>query len=220
MKTIQIREYGTFVVGEKNGSNVGGNITLTKRTFEQLENFILSNSSKETDALELMGLSARRGIGKIITAKNYVGIITMNDGTTIEILPKVYSAVEDDAKASRTKRLLIDMLKTLRDSPYKALQTTNVNIEKMNVFEIFIRMFVDEVFYIVKRGIKCSYETIEENATFFRGKMKFSQQIRHNYIHKERSYVEYDAFTVNRPENRLLKSTLQYLYRHSTSSKN
>ena len=220
MKTIQIREYGTFVVGEKNGGNVGGNITLTKRTFEQLENFILSNSSKETDALELMGLSARRGVGKIITAKNYVGIITMNDGTTIEILPKVYSAIEDDSSASRTKKLLIDMLKTLRDTPYKALQTTNVNIEKMNIFEIFIRMFVEEVFFIVKRGLKCSYETIEENATFFRGKMKFSQQIRHNYIHKERSYVEYDAFTVNRPENRLLKATLQYLYRHSTSSKN
>lgn len=220
METIQIREYGTFVVGEKNGNNVGGNIALTKRTFEQLENFILANSCKETDALELMGLSARRGVGKIITAKNYVGIITMNDGTTIEILPKVYSAIEDDANASRTKKLLLDMLKTLRDAPYKALQTTNVNIEKMNIFEIFIRMFVDEVFFIVKRGLKCSYESIEENATFFRGKMKFSQQIRHNYIHKERSYVEYDAFTVNRPENRLLKATLQYLYRHSTSSKN
>ena len=220
MKTIQIREYGTFIVGKKNGDNIGGNITLTERTFEQLENFILSNSSKEADALELMGLSARRGVGKVITAKNYVGIITMNDGTAIEILPKVYSAIEDDANATRTKKLLIDMLRTLRDTPYKALQTTNVNIEKMNIFEIFIRMFVDEVFYIVKRGLKCSYETIEENATFFRGKMKFSQQIRHNYIHKERSYVEYDAFTVNRPENRLLKATLHYLYRHSTSSKN
>ena len=220
MKIIQIREYGTFIAGKENGNNVGGNITLTERTFEQLENFILSNSSKETDALELMGLSARRGVGKIITAKNYVGIITMNDGTTIEILPKVHSAIEDDANASRTKKLLIDMLKTLRDTPYKALQTTNVNIEKMNIFEIFIRMFVDEVFYIVKRGLKCNYETIEENATFFRGKMKFSQQIRHNYIHKERSYVEYDVFTVNRPENRLLKAALQHLYRHSTSSKN
>ena len=220
MKTIQIREYGTFIVGEKNGNVENGNITLTKRTFEQLENFILSNSSKDTDALELMGLSARRGVGKIITAKNYVGIITMNDGTTIEILPKVYSAIEDDAGASRTKKLLIDMLKTLRDTPYKSLQTTNVDIEKMNIFEIFIRMFVDEVFFIVKRGLKCSYETIEENAAFFRGKMKFSQQIRHNYIHKERSYVEYDVFTVNRPENRLIKATLPYLYRHSTSSRN
>lgn len=220
MKTIQIREFGTFVIGEKNGQEVGGNITLTKRTFEALENFILSNSSKDTEALELMGLSARRGVGKIITAKNYVGIITMNDGTSIEILPKVYSAIEDDAGASRTKKLLIDMLKTLRDTPYKSLQTTNVDIEKMNIFEIFIRMFVDEVFFIVKRGLKCSYETVEENATFFRGKMKFSQQIRHNFIHKECSYVEYDAFTVNRPENRLLKAALQYLYRQSTSSRN
>ena len=171
MNTISIHEYGTFVVGEENGSKVGGNVTLTRRTFEQLESFILSNRSKETDALELMGLSARRGVGKIITAKNYVGIITMNDGTTIEILPKVYSAIADDNQAYRTKKLLLDMLKTLRDTPYKVLQTTNVNIEKMNIFEIFIRMFVDEVFFIVKRGLKCSYETVEENATFFRGKM-------------------------------------------------
>ena len=84
---------------------------------------------------------------------------------------------------------MIDMLRTLRDSPYRALQTTNVNIEKMNIFEVFIRMFVDEVFFIVKRGLKCGYETVEENATFFRGKLKFSQQIRINHTHKERSYI-------------------------------
>ena len=161
-KTYQITEYGSFVRDKE----VLGSTSLPPDTFDALENFVLSNSTDDADALELMGISARKGVGKIITAKNYVGIITMNDGTTIEILPKVYSAIVDDANASRTKKLLIDMLKTLRDSPYKALQTTNVNIEKMNVFEIFIRMFLDEVFYIVKRGIKCSYETIEENATF------------------------------------------------------
>ena len=63
------------------------------------------------------------------------------------------------------------MLKTLRDSPYKTLQTSNVNIEKMNVFEIFIKMFIDEMYFLVKRGLKCNYETIEENANFFKGKM-------------------------------------------------
>lgn len=217
MKPIyQIKEYGSFIAEKE----VEGYVTLPKRTFEQLENFVLTNSNKDADALELMGLSARKGLGKVITAKNYVGLISMADGTTIEILPKVFSAVDDDPSGKRTKRLLVDMLKTLRDSPYKSLQTSNVNIEKLNIFEIFIRMFVDEVFFIVKRGLKCSYETIEENATFFRGKMKFSQQIKLNLAHKERSYVEYDIFSVNRPENRLLKATLQYLYRHSTSPKN
>lgn len=53
----------------------------------------------------------------------------MNDGTTIEILPKVSSSPEDDSAAG-VKRLLIEMLKTLRDSPYKNLQSTSVNVEK------------------------------------------------------------------------------------------
>lgn len=217
MKPVyQIKEYGSFITGKK----IEGYITLPPHIFEQLETFILTNRSKDTDALELMGFSARKGIGKVITAKNYVGIITLSDGTTIEILPKIFSAVEDDAAGTKTKRLLVEMLKTLRDSPYKSLQTSSVNIEKMNIFEVFIRMFVDEVFFIVKRGLKCSYETIEENTTFFKGKMKFSQQIKFNHSHKERSFVEYDAFNANRPENRLLKATLLYLYKHSASSRN
>ncbi len=217
MKAVyQIKEYGSFITGKE----IDGYTTLPPHAFEQLENFILSNRNKETDALELMGLSSRKGVGKIITAKNYVGIITLNDGTTIEILPKIHSSIEDDDSGSRTKKLLIEMMKTLRDSPYKNLQTSSVNIEKMNIFEVFIRMFINEVFFIVKRGLKCSYETVEENATFFKGKLKFAQQIKFNHSHKERSYVEYDAFNANRPENRLLKATLQCLYRHSASSRN
>lgn len=217
MKPVyQITEYGSFITGKK----LDGYVTLPPHTFEQLENFILTNHSKDTDALELMSLSARKGIGKVITAKNYVGIITMNDGTTIEILPKIYSAVEDDDSGTRAKRLLVEMLKTLRDSPYKNLQMASLNIEKMNVFEIFIRMFLDEVFLIVKRGLKRSYETVEENTSFFKGKLKFSQHLKHNHAHRERSFVEYDVFSVNRPENRLLKSTLLYLYKHSASSRN
>lgn len=216
MKPIQIREFGSFITGKE----VDGYKTLPPHIFQQLREFILTNRNKDTDALEIMSLSARKGVGEVITAKNYVGIITLHDGTTIEILPKIHSAIEDDENGTRTKRLLIDMLKTVRNSPYKNLQTSSVNIEKMNIFEVFIRMFVDEVFFIVKRGLKCGYETIEENTKFFKGKMKFSQQIKFNHSHKERSYVEYDAYTVNRPENRLLKATLLYLYKHSTSSRN
>ena len=217
MKPVyQIREYGSFITGKE----LDGYTTLPPHTFEQLENFILIQRSKDTDALELMSLSAKKGIGKVISAKNYVGIIQLNDGTTIEILPKIFSAVEDDDTGTRTKRLVLDMLKTLRNSPYTSLQTSSVNIEKMNIFEVFIRMFVDEVFFIVKRGLKCSYETIAENVPFFKGKMKFSHQIKYNHTHKERCFVEYDSFNTNRPENRLIKATLLYLYKRSASSKN
>ena len=213
-KTYRITEYGSFVRDKA----VDGYTTLPRDTFDALENFVLSNGNKETDALELMGVSARKGIGKIITAKNYVGVISMEDGTTIEILPKIYS--QETVSEGKTKKLLIDMLKTLRQSPYKSLQTTNVNVENMSIFEIFIRMFIDEVFSIVKHGLKCNYETIQSNETTFKGKMKFSGQIKYNYAHKERCFVEYDEFNTNRAENKLLKATLLHLYRHTGSSKN
>ena len=215
MRTIyQITEYGSFITGK----SVDGYTTLPGSTFEQLENFVLSNRNKDTDALELMSLSAKKGIGKVITAKSYVGIITMTDGTTIEILPKIYSKASSDVQ--QVKKLLIEMLKTLRNSPYKSLQSTNVNIEKMNIFEVFIRMFIDEVFHIAKRGLKSSYQTISSNENILKGKLLFSEQIKRNYAHKEKAYVEFDEFNTNRPENRLIKSTLLYLYRQTSSAKN
>ena len=213
-KTYQITEYGSFVRDKE----VLGSTSLPPDTFDALENFVLSNSTDDADALELMGISARKGVGKIITAKNYVGVITMNDGTTIEILPKIFS--HEAITEGKVKKLLVDMLKTLRNAPFKSLQSTNVNIDKLNIFEIFIRMFVDEVFYIVKRGLKCDYETIQSNESVFKGKMVFAGQIKYNYAHKERSFVEYDEFNTNRAENKILKSTLSYLYKNTTSSKN
>ena len=97
MKLYRIAEYGSFIA-EK---NIAGYTTLPQKTFDQLEAFILENRNRDTDALELMGLSARKGVGKIITAKNYVGILAMKDGTTIEILPKVYSAIPDDDSGTK-----------------------------------------------------------------------------------------------------------------------
>ena len=210
----RITEYAAFITGK----TIDGYTTLPANAFSALENFVLSNRTDDTDALELMSISARKGVGKVITAKNYVGVITMNDGTTIEILPKIFS--HETITESKVKKLLVDMLKTLRNAPFKSLQSTNVNIDNLNIFEIFIRMFVDEVFYIVKRGLKCNYETIQANESVFKGKMVFAAQIKYNYAHKECSFVEYDEFNINRTENKILKSTLYYLYKKTTSIKN
>ena len=210
--TYLIKEYGSFVAERQ----IPGYTTLPQRTFDALEAFVLANRGKDADALELLALSARKGIGKIITARNYVGVITMTDGTTIEILPKVFPNHSEDA----VKKLLINMLRTLKDSPYKTLQTSHVNVEKMNIFEVFIRMFVDEVLYIEKRGLKSGYQTVQSNEAVFKGKLKVSEHIKYNFVHKERSFVEYDTFHIDRPENRLIKTCLLHLYRVSQSAKN
>ena len=220
MKTITVREYSAFREGTQSGEHVNGYVTLKKSTFEMLERFVLeTNRQGEDGALEIMSLSARRGVGKIITVKNYVGVVTLNDGTTIEILPKIYSAqaAEDNQEA---RRLLVCMLNTVYNVSPKNLQTASLDVARMNVLEVFIRMFVDEVLHLTKAGLRSSYETLEDNLTCFKGKIQFSKHIRHNLAHKERVFVAYDEFTVNRPENRLLKSTLAYLSAHTHSVQN
>ena len=212
--TYLITEYGSFVAEKQ----IPGYTTLPQRTFDALEAFVLANRGKDADALELLALSARKGIGKIITARNYVGVITMTDGTTIEILPKVFSSTA--YTEASVKKLLIDMLRSLKDSPYKTLQTSYVNVEKLNIFEVFIRMFVDEVLLIEKRGLKSGYQTVQSNEAVFKGKLKVSEHIKYNVVHKERSFVEYDTFHIDRPENRLIKTCLLHLYRVSQSAKN
>ena len=107
----QIIEHGSFIKDKE----VDGYTTLPTATFDQLENFILYNKNKGAEALELMSISAKKGIGKIITAKNYIGLLTMQDGTTIEIMPKIYSRVLQDEQ--QMKKLIVDMLKTLEGSP-------------------------------------------------------------------------------------------------------
>ena len=168
-KTYQITEYSSFV----RGKNITGYTYLPNYIFDILEEFILSNKNRDVEALEFMNISVKRGIGKVITAKNYVGIIEIKDGITIEILPKIYS--QKDVTEAKIKKLVMDMLKTLRKSPYKSLQVANVSVDKMNIFEIFIRMFINEVLLIVKKGLKSNYETIESNERVFKGKMKFTQ---------------------------------------------
>ena len=89
--------------------------------------------------------------GNYLRLKNYVGTITTRDGTIIEILPKIYGS-EDNAL--ETKKVLLKMLKTLKNSPFKSINKASLKNEKLNIFEIFVTMFIEKLSELVKKGIK------------------------------------------------------------------
>ena len=218
-RSIVLREFG--LISCREGTNTIDRAYLPQKQFEQLENFVLANQQENPEFGQLMTVSVMRGYGKVIKAQNYVGVITLKDGTTIEILPKISSVSYDEEKTKgEMRKLLVRMLRSLRSVPYKSTQSSKIDAEKLPLFEIFVRMFLDEVFFIVRKGLKCGYETIRGNEKFYKGKMLFAEQIKYNSIHKERFFVEYDEFNVNRPENKLLKSTLLLLSRKSASAVN
>lgn len=209
-----ITEFGGFVRGE---TVAAGYQSLPAHTFDALEAFLLANrNGEETDRTELLSLSVRKGVGKTITARNYVGLITMKDGTVIEILPKISGQIG----LEETKRVFLDMLRTSKEALFKDLQTANLKVARMNLFEVFIAMFLQEVDRLVKQGLKSAYNTVEENERFYRGKLLLSQHMKHNLIRRDRFFVAHDEWHLNRPENRLLKATLRLLFRASGSDGN
>ncbi len=210
--TYTITEYGSFV----RDKSIDGYKQLPAKVFDKLESFVLENAEKGSDATDLMGVSVKKNIGRVITAKNYVGVIALDDGSVVEILPKICG--EDNEL--EVKKIFIRMLRALRNSPFKSMQATSINVDKLPIFEIFISMFISECFAVVKKGLKSGYETVEDNLNVCKGKIDFNNQLKYNLVHKEKFYVRYDEFNNNLPENRLIKSTLQYLLRFSTSSKN
>lgn len=185
---------------------------IEEKTFEAIEKFVLENE----ESAQYLKITTKKSFGKVLQAQNYVGIIQTKDGTTIEILPKI-SNVESEEKS---KEILIKMLKTLKKSPFKNFNTANLKSSKLPLLEIFISMFLEELTKLVQKGIKSDYVTKEENLKFLKGKLKIGEQIKHNTIHKERFFVEYQEFSSDRVENRLIKTTLGYLYKKSKSNRN
>ena len=213
-KTYTITEYSGFT----RGVAVYGYQALPEKTFDALESLILANiATTETEAVELLSLSCRRNIGKIITARNYVGLVTMNDGTVIEILPKIAGV---DITEDETKQIFLDMLKTLNDVTFKDFNVSNLKTERLNLLEIFIKMFLEEITVLTKQGLKSAYTPVESNEKFYKGKLMASQNIKYNLVSKERFFVSYDDFNVNRPENRLIKSTLRFLIKATSDGCN
>lgn len=184
---------------------------IEQTTFEALEKFVLENE----ETAQYLKITTKKGFGKVLQAQNYVGVIQTKDGTTVEILPKIQNVDED-----KSKEILIKMLKTLKKSPFKDFNMANLKSSKMPLLEIFISMFLEELSKLIKKGIKSDYVTKEENLKFLKGKLKISEQIKQNSIHKERFFVEYEEFMSDRIENKLIKTTLQYLYKKAKSNKN
>lgn len=195
---------------------------LDKNIFKKLDEFIRSYSSDEenVDASDFLKIGYKKHIGSTISVKNYVGIIQMNDGFQIQVLPKISFAKGIDEKNSETKQVFLRMLKSMKDFPAKHFNEANLKIDRMNLYEVFINMYLQEVTQLVKRGIKATYVTAEDNLNYFKGKLIVGAHLKQNIVHRERFFVSYDEYHVNRAENKLIKSTLIKLHRLSNSSEN
>lgn len=195
---------------------------LEKEVFQSLIEFIheFAGDEENSDALEFMHIAYKRNVGDVVTIKNYVGLIQIKNGFQIEILPKISFSEGEDPGNKETKRIFLRMLRSMKDFPSKVFHEASLKADRMNLYELFIDMYLQEVRQLVKRGIKSAYIQQQGNLRYYKGKLLVSQHIKANVAHGERFYVAYDEFHPNRAENRLIKSTLLKLQQLTSNAQN
>ena len=195
---------------------------LPEPVFKSLEEFIriFTGDESHADALEFLKIGYRRNVGDIISVNNYVGLIQMQNGYQVQILPKIDFANHSDTGYKETKKIFIRMLRSMKDFPSKVFKDADLHMDRMPLYEIFINMYLQEVRALVKRGVKSDYIAREDNLNYYKGKLVVKEQIKLNFAHKEHFYVQYDEYLIDRPENRLIKATLLKLKNISSSAAN
>lgn len=213
---LEVREYET-IIGNKEYKNQYRYIEKNK--FNELIEFIhaFDSDEKESDVLDFIKIGYKRNVGETVTFKNYVGLIQINNKFQIQIFPKIEFA---KGEKDETKQIFIKMLRSMKDFPSKVFTNANLKFEKMNLYEIFINMYLQEVRKLIKHGIKSAYIGQEDNLNVYKGKLLVEKHIKQNFIHKERFYVGFDEYQVNRAENKLIKSTLLKLQKLTSSMEN
>lgn len=212
-----IREFG-YVVDEALGlsqAELGNHaIALPSKAYASLMALQYSERVTDTDIQPFLRPATfkRRAA---LQVRNYVGVLQTACGTQIEVLPKLYEGASEGGDGDQAghdeaacRDLLLKMLRTLRDSPFKQAGKADIRDAKMPLLEVYISQFLALVNQLVKRGVRSDYVQVQKNATFLKGRLLVSQQIRKNAFHQERFFIEHSEYQINRPANRLIKTAL------------
>lgn len=214
-KLLEIREYDKITCSERYRNSAAYKF-LEPEVYQELHDYVekvTRNQKKEKSPFMLIHWEA--GVGEVIEARNFVGLVQLESGIKIQIVPKMELAPEEN----KSRKVLLNMLKEMKDFSGWNLPEARVISGSTNLYDIFIDMYIREAKTLVKRGIRSDYVEKEGNLTSYKGKLLVARQIRENMVHQERFYVRYQEYSQNRAENRIIKTTLMKLKKATSNGK-
>lgn len=215
MAGITIYEFDALVAAAPGVLNVGGQRVVPPGVFNWLE--VQALQVAEAGATAWLRLTQRRG-HLAVQVTSFVGVIRSPDGFQIEVLPKVGKAI--DGGDAQARRLLIEMLRCLGGFRHVQTDSAKLVATRMPLLEVFIGEFLLAVEHIVKQGLRSDYAMRRDNVFALRGKLQIAMHLRQNLCRRDRFFAEFDEFSINRPENRLLHAALRRTLAWTASQSN
>ena len=173
---------------------------------DKLQNYIKCN--KLDSALKV----TRHGI----ETTSWVGVIKYKN-THFQILPKL---ICNNGDKENILKNLIFMLSYTKKLDIKTSNEARLSTAKNPFIEILIREYAKSLFECLKRLTPKKYVREENNLNYLRGKIKFSENVRHNSSNRAKFYCEYDEFSENNILNQLFLFVSTCLYNISNDSYN
>lgn len=194
-------------------------MTAQMFTFREHEPFNGICSEDRADLAQYTRKVLKRKDGDL-AASNHVGVITTKRGTVVEILPKFDLSAESDSDHETTRFLFLRMLRSWRRMGRTLPESAIRSMNRYPMLEIFVHRFLMDLAELARSGLARHYILVEGNLPTLRGRIVFREHFRSNLVNKARFYVAFDELSVNRPANRLIRSTLTKLLPLLSDSRN
>ena len=149
---------------------------------------------------------------RVLKVLNLVGVIRLPSGVDLEILPK-HTEVADSLPA--TRRLLFRMIAAAHDIPARETELADLEVLERPFTEWMAKAFVGQVTQLLRTGLRSDYLRIEGREPYLRGRLDIARQLRAGPAGLLEFHVSHDVFSLDRPENRLIRTAIDKVARYS-----
>ena len=172
-----------------------GSSPVSKTCFEWLEKNIYKEG--KNSPLKWVGHNKFK-------VKNYVGILQSPCGTVIE---------QEKETQAKLRKKLIEMICISYRIPLESDSADLQTIKHYPLHEWLLSSFLQQLKKMVLRGLRFTYERVEEESQYIRGRLDVNKQLRQPAGRQHHFQIIHDVFSANRPENRLLKKALEIAFK-------
>lgn len=147
-----------------------------------------------------------------IKFNQFVGVIRVGN-MTIEVLPKA----DRQTQKEDWRVMLISMLRSVNLFEIHTPSSSSLKLRSNSILDLYFELFLNEVEYLLHRGLTKKYRKTEANISTLKGNILFAQHIQKNLIHKEYFYVRYTTYDALHQLHRILCKAIHLIEQINTN---
>jgi 5-methylcytosine-specific restriction enzyme subunit McrC len=197
------------------------NLSFDEETLKKFDKFYNENNPK------YLGIHREFEDNEIkLKSYYYIGYRWLDDEEYIHISPKSYKGYQIDYLGMFLSCLKDPIVSNHLGETYEIFfneKWIEVDSNKDYITPFLIIHFLKIVNKITKKGLKKGYIKVTENLTSkIKGRISINQTIKHNHFKNrfDKTICNYQTYTINCIENRILKTALLQCSKHLSSIKN